>query len=70
MTKRQKELLFEYRYNKLDALDNDAIDSCNDLLRHNGAHDDYFILKHFTNVIYRRAFSEIMKEVFELLKLN
>lgn len=68
MTEKEKDLLCEYRYNKLCQLENNSVDSYNVLVRDldNRSALNY----HFYDVVYLECFKNIMCDIFELLKLK
>lgn len=68
MTKKEKLLLFEYRYQKLCRVENDKVESYNNLLMHMDNHG--LLSCHLYNVIYEQCFKSVMRDIFELLKLK
>lgn len=68
MTNKEKSLLFEYRYKKLCRIENEKVESYNNLLMHM---DNYGLLScHLYDVIYEQCFKSVMRDIFELLKLK
>lgn len=68
MTKKEKALLFEYRYKKLCRVENDKIESYNQLSKYIDNHG--LLSCHLYNVIYEQCFKSVMRDIFELLKLK
>lgn len=68
MTKKEKLLLCEYRYNKLCRVENDKVESYNQLCMHMDNHG--LLSCHLYDVIYEQCFKSVMRDIFELLKLK
>lgn len=68
MTDNEITLLWEYRYNKLCRLENNAVSSRNLLDRYMDNHG--LISCHLYDVVYIECFRHVMAEIFELLKIN
>lgn len=70
MTKKEKLLLWEYRYNKLCRLESNETLSRNILLQYDNNIDNHVLLtNHSYDSMYLSIFKDIMSEIFELLKL-
>ena len=68
MTNKEKSLLFEYRYKKLCRIENEKVESYNNLLMHMDNHG--LLSCHLYDVIYEQCFKSVMRDIFELLKLK
>lgn len=67
MTKKEKLLLREYRYNKLCRIENDKTESYNQLCKHIDNHG--LLSCHLYDVVYEQCFKSVMLDIFELLKI-
>lgn len=67
MTDKEKLLLKEYRYNKLCRIENNKVQSYNQLSKYMDNHG--LLSCHLYDVVYEQCFKSVMRDIFELLNL-